>query len=155
MKKVKIDKLNLAIVAAITIWPVAAGVFLSFILGWWSISQGLIGGLAVGVGMLTVVIPFMLLMIKGAEKKKWYPYIIGAIILTIVLSTLWSFNLGDSTCMEYSDAVGGACIEYADDGFEPTGEQILNAFWGSVPITLPISLAVAWFAKKVVEEHYL
>jgi len=35
-----------------------------------------------------------------------------------------SFSLGDPTCINFDqDHRGSTCYEYADDGFQPTGEQ--------------------------------
>jgi hypothetical protein len=55
----------------------------------------------------------------------------GTLLTVLLKGLLWcagialftSFTLGDPSCLEHDDPVYGGCIQYADDGYEPTSEQ--------------------------------
>jgi hypothetical protein len=45
-----------------------------------------------------------------------------------VIALIAAFTLGNPTCIVQDDPLYGGCAEYADDGYEPTSEQMIAKF---------------------------
>lgn len=89
---------------------------------------------------------------KEAEKGKAIPYFIIGFLVAVAISGYLAINLGSPTCIESdTDNRGSTCLEYADDGYEATSEQIWNKFWSTLPLTVIITSLIAYIVRN--EQH--
>ena len=44
------------------------------------------------------------------------------------------------------------CVEYADDGYEATGDQKWDKFWSTLPITVIIASLIAVIVRNQMEK---
>jgi hypothetical protein len=136
--------------AGIASLPIIGGVFAYFTKA--SVMAGVLGGLGIGVLLLAVYGLGYLISerIKTAlhADKRW-PYILAALVVSLIISTSLALNLGQASCTDYEyDNRGGSCSERGNDGYTATDSERWGKFWATMPIATTISLLIAAYVHK-------
>lgn len=72
---------------------------------------------------------------------------------TFVVGAYLGMSLGGPSCVESdTDNRGSSCVEYADDGYEATGDQKWDKFWSTLPITVIIASLIAVIVRNQMEK---
>ena len=79
---------------------------------------------------------------KEMDSGKLFPYILVGIIIAIAWCGYLAINLGQPSCIDY-DSDARSCVEYADNAFSPTNEQMWGKFWNNLPVTALITILVS------------
>ena len=111
-----------------------------------------------GIGLAVCVITFIGMygwewIKKEVEKGRLLPFIIIGVIAAVVVSAYLGMSLGGPSCVESdTDNRGSSCVEYADDGYEATGDQKWDKFWSTLPITVIIASLIAVIVRNQMEK---
>jgi MFS family permease len=153
MPEKKVNKIGL--IAAISVFTLLPMGLLGAFLGENNRLSGFAWGMGIGIGLFAVMAVGMFgweWIKKEAEKGKLLPFLIVGFIVAIAISGFLAINLGNPSCDEYESDPRGSCIRYADDGYEATSDQKWDKFWGTLPVTVIISLLVAYIVHSQTEK---
>lgn len=137
-------------IAGIVPLPIIGGIVAHFNKS--SISSGVLWGLCIGIVLLIVYGLGSLIwgwVDNAFDAGKRWPYILAALLASLVISIYLAFSLGESSCVDYEyDSRGGSCIERGNDGYVATDDQRWNKFWTTLPIATVVSLLIAVYVHK-------
>lgn len=130
--------------------PIIGGIIAYF--SKFSILSGVLWGLGIGIVLLIVYGLGSLIwgwVDNAFDAGKRWPYVLAALLASLIISISLAFSLGESTCVDYEyDSRGSSCIERGNDGFVATDDQRWNKFWTTLPITTVVSLLIAVYVHK-------
>lgn len=64
--------------------------------------------------------------LKSSETNK--KVLFNGLLICAGIALVGGLSLGDPSCVEYEYGKQGHCYEYAEDGYEPTSNQIMANF---------------------------
>lgn len=98
---------------------------------------------AVRILVFSVIVHYIYQVTLVAQGG-WLKVLGKGFLFCFIGSAIIASMLGGPTCLDYDpDPMGGECLEYADDGFDPTTDEYLSEFAFYFTISfIPVLLAV-------------